>query len=113
MRSKSYRPINRLLAKLPRSSSGSRELSARSSAAALPADIFEVSMTDCASALAGWALVSSAICFSGASSGVFIKFRSFFRVLPEQIAGLELAAVALSGAHHLRDAEMIGKTQRP
>ena len=37
--------MKRLLAKLPRSSSGSRELSASSSAAALPADIFEVSMT--------------------------------------------------------------------
>jgi len=38
--------MKRLLAKLPRSSSGSRELSASSSAAALPADIFDVSMTD-------------------------------------------------------------------
>src|SRR3954465_1055330 len=68
MRSKSKRPIKRLLAKLPRSSSGSRELSANSKAAALPADIFDVSMTDAA----GFAEVSSAICFSGASSDDFI-----------------------------------------
>src|SRR6476619_6051057 len=105
--------MNKLLAKLPRSSSGSRELSARSRAAALPADIFEVSMTDCASALAGWALVSSAICFSGASSGVFIEFRSFFRVLPEQIARLKFPAVAVARADHFRDAKMIRKTERP
>src|SRR6185369_13709515 len=63
--------MNRLLAKLPRSSSGSREASASSSAAALPADIFDVSITD-AAGLADFALVSSATCFSGASSGDFI-----------------------------------------
>src|SRR6476469_5568328 len=61
--------MNRLLAKLPRSSSGSRELSASSSAAALPADILDVSITD---AVDGFAVVSSAICFSGASSDDFI-----------------------------------------
>ena len=65
--------MKRLLAKLPRSSSGSRELSARSSAAALPADILEVSITDAGAC--GFALVSSAICFSGASSGEFITSR--------------------------------------
>src|SRR3954471_17007007 len=70
MRSKSKRPIKRLLAKLPRSSSGSRELSASSRAAALPADIFDVSMTG--AGVAGLALVSSDICFSGASSDDFI-----------------------------------------
>src|SRR4030095_16446887 len=105
--------MKRLLAKLPRSSSGSRELSARSSAAALPADILEVSMTDCASDLAGWVLVSSAICFSGASSGVFIKCCSLLRMLPEQVARLEFAGVPVTGAAHFRDAEMIRKTQRP
>src|ERR1043166_4375339 len=104
--------MKRLLAKLPRSSSGSRELSARSSAAALPADILEVSMTDCASVWADFALVSSAICFSGASSGVFIKFRPLFGVLPEQAAGLELSAVSLARASHLCRAEIIGKTER-
>src|ERR1700726_2825267 len=81
MRSKSKRPMKRLLAKLPRSSSGSRELSASSRAAALPADIFEVSITGAGVAgsppdesvrLADLALVSSAICFSGASSDDFI-----------------------------------------
>ena len=46
IRSKSKRPMKRLLAKLPRSSSGSRELSASSSAARFPSDILEVSMTD-------------------------------------------------------------------
>ena len=38
--------MKRLLAKLPRSSSGSRDASASSSAARLPSDILEVSMTD-------------------------------------------------------------------
>jgi hypothetical protein len=41
----------------------------QSRAAALPADIFDVSITG---AVAGFAVVSSAICFSGASSGDFI-----------------------------------------
>src|SRR5919112_608652 len=59
--------MKRLLAKLPRSSRGSRELSASSSAAALPADIFDVSITGAAPL----AVVSSAICFSGASSDAF------------------------------------------
>src|SRR3954453_14255526 len=66
--------MKRLLAKLPRSSRGSREASASSSAAALPADILEVSMTD-AVVLPDFALVSSATCFSGASSGDFISLR--------------------------------------
>ena len=42
-----------------------------------------------------------------------IKFRSFFRVLPEQIARLEFPAVAVARADHFRDAKMIRKTQRP
>ena len=63
--------MKRLLAKLPRSSSGSRELSARSSAAAFPADILEVSITDADET--GFALVSSTICFSGASGGEFMR----------------------------------------
>src|SRR5712675_584899 len=65
--------MKRLLAKLPRSSSGSREASASSSASRLPLDIFEVSITAAASRFSGFALVSSAICFSGASSGDFIS----------------------------------------
>src|SRR5438874_902731 len=74
MRSKSYRPMNRLLAKLPRSSRGSRELSASSSAAAFPADIFEVSITDADPDLAddSFAPVSALICSGGASSDDFI-----------------------------------------
>src|SRR5947207_5374972 len=76
--------MKRLLAKLPRSSSGSRDASANSSASRCPFDILEVSMTDAAGfsglpldesvRLADLALVSSAICFSGASSGLFISF---------------------------------------
>ena len=41
--------------------------------AALPADILEVSMTECVAALVEFAPVSAAICFSGASSGVFMS----------------------------------------
>src|SRR5438132_10220930 len=76
--------MNRLLAKLPRSSSGSRDASASSGASRLPFDIFEVSMTDVGAGFSGsppdesvsprrpdFALVSSAICRSGASNGVF------------------------------------------
>src|SRR6266567_4726563 len=62
--------MKRLLAKLPRSSSGSRAASASSSASRWPFAIFDVSMT-AATVLSGFALVSSAICFSGASSGDF------------------------------------------
>src|SRR5712691_9256832 len=105
--------MKRLLAKLPRSSSGSRELSARSSAAALPADILEVSMTDCASVGADFALVSSAICFSGASSGVFITSGAVPSMLTQQIAGREFAAVPFASADHFRSAKVIGETQRP
>src|SRR6266700_1583978 len=62
--------MKRLLAKLPRSSSGSRAASASSSASRWPFAIFDVSMT-AATVLSGFALVSSAICFSGASRGDF------------------------------------------
>ena len=67
--------MNRLLAKLPRSSRGSRELSVSSSAAAFPADIFEVSITDVDPDLAEDSLapVSALICSGGASSGDFIS----------------------------------------
>src|SRR5437868_2429560 len=66
--------MNRLLAKLPRSSSGSRELSASSRAAAFPAAIFEVSITGAGPDLAeaSFAPVSAFICSGGASSGDFI-----------------------------------------
>src|ERR1700719_646459 len=60
-----------MLAKLPRSSSGSRDASASSRASRLPFDILEVSMTE--AGFSGFALVSSAICFSGASNGDFIS----------------------------------------
>src|SRR6266571_6029210 len=100
MRPKSYRPTNKLLAKLPRSSSGSRELSASSSAARLPSDIFEVSMTD--GATGSFALVSFEICSGGASSGDFIKPCAGLRVLPQQIARRKLV-VGLGEAVHLRD----------
>src|SRR5436305_6863955 len=63
--------MKRLLAKLPRSSSGSRAASASSSASRWPFAIFDVSMTIRAGC-SGFALVSSAICFSSASSGDFI-----------------------------------------
>src|SRR6266478_5910685 len=71
--------MKRLLAKLPRSSSGSRDASANSSASRLPFDIFDVSMTAHVS-FSGLALVSSAICFSGASSGDFIR-RIIFQIV--------------------------------
>jgi len=63
-----------LLAKLPRSSKGSRELSASSSAAAFPADIFEVSIIGAVPDLAedSFAPVSALICSGGASRGDFI-----------------------------------------
>src|SRR6266404_3221638 len=64
--------MNRLLAKLPRSSSGSRDASANSSASRLPFDILDVSITDAGPCFCGFALVSSATCLSGASSGVFM-----------------------------------------
>src|SRR5207249_10655217 len=76
--------MKRLLAKLPRSSRGSRDASANSRASRWPFDIFDVSMTDATGfsgspedesvRLADFALVSSATCFSGASSGDFISF---------------------------------------
>ncbi len=65
--------MNRLLAKLPRSSSGSREASARSSAAAFPADILDVSITEVAACVGGFLPASSVIGFSGVSSGAFIR----------------------------------------
>src|SRR5436853_199018 len=65
--------MKRLLAKLPRSSSGSREASASSSASRLPFDIFEVSITDAGADFSGFALVYSATCFSGASNDDFIS----------------------------------------
>src|SRR6266404_2498364 len=73
--------MNRLLAKLPRSSSGSRELSASSSAAAFPADIFEVSITGVDPDLAEDSLppVSALICSGGASSGDFISLAGTMR----------------------------------
>src|SRR5207249_9475279 len=67
--------MKRLLAKLPRSSSGSREASASSSASRLPFDIFDVSIAvDVGFAVL--ALVSAATCFSGASRGDFIEGQS-------------------------------------
>src|SRR6266481_8330581 len=66
--------MNRLLAKLPRSSSGSRDASANSSASRLPFDIFDVSITDAGACFCDFALVSSLICFSGASNDDFISF---------------------------------------
>src|SRR5882724_11296492 len=66
--------MNRLLAKLPRSSSGSRDASANSSASRLPFDILDVSITDAGACFCGFALVSSLICFSGASNDDFISF---------------------------------------
>src|SRR5438874_9753096 len=63
--------MKRLLAKLPRSSSGSRAASASSSASRWPFVIFDVSIT-AAAGFSIFALVSSAICFSGASSGDFM-----------------------------------------
>src|SRR5450432_627400 len=103
--------MNRLLAKLPLSSSGSRELSARSSAAALPADILEVSMTDCAAGFAGWAPDSPAPFFSGASSGDFIEFRAVPGVLAQEIARGELTTVAVASRYHFFDPEMVGEAQ--
>src|SRR5438034_10153390 len=66
--------MNRLLAKLPRSSSGSRDASANSSASRLPFDILDVSITDAGACFCGFALVSSLICFSAASNDDFISF---------------------------------------
>src|ERR1043166_1306221 len=139
MRSKSKRPMKRLLAKLPRSSSGSRELSARSRAAALPADIFDVSITEAAG---GFALVSSEICFSGASRGCFhirilvgrgsaepretpavrrglalnIECSSILGVLTKQIARCKLLASQrpelLHLAHKLFQTMVLRKSQR-
>src|SRR6185436_2062495 len=85
--------MKRLLAKLPRSSSGSRELSARSSAAALPADILEVSITEAAAFPGAGTPVSALICSGGASSGVFIEFRSFLCVPAEQIGRHKLVTL--------------------
>src|SRR6266480_4175671 len=51
--------------------SGAGAASASSSASRWPFPIFDVSMT-AAAGFSGFALVSSAICFSGASSGLFI-----------------------------------------
>src|ERR1041385_8239254 len=65
--------MKRLLAKLPRSSSGSRDASASSSASRCPFDILDVSITEAAAGFCDFALVSSATCFSGASSGDFIS----------------------------------------
>src|SRR5947209_17195968 len=72
--------MNRLLAKLPRSSKGSRELSASSSAAALPADIFEVSISGADLDLAedSFAPVSALTCSGGASSGDFMNRKTSF-----------------------------------
>src|SRR5206468_10467562 len=64
--------MKRLLAKLPRSSNGSREASANSRASRLPFAILHVSLPAHAG-LSGFALVSSPICFSGASSGDLIS----------------------------------------
>src|SRR5207302_9823159 len=74
-RSKLNFPLNRLLAKLPRSSSGSRDASASSSASRLPFDIFDVSITDAGAGFCGFAVVSSATCFSGASNDDFMTRR--------------------------------------
>src|SRR5712692_5951090 len=71
--------MKRLLAKLPRSSSGSRDASASSSASRLPFDIFEVSITDDGAGFSGLAVVSSAICFSGASKDDFMTGKISFR----------------------------------
>src|SRR5215213_4332271 len=66
--------MNRLLAKEPRSSSGSRDASASSSASRWPFDIFEVSITEAASFEPGsFTPVSAFTCSGGASSGVFIE----------------------------------------
>src|SRR5438105_2350765 len=67
--------MNRLLAKLPRSSKGSRELSASSRAAAFPADILDVSIIGADPDLAedSFAPVSALICSGGASRGDFIS----------------------------------------
>src|SRR5436309_3257905 len=70
MRSKPNFPMKRLLAKLPRSSRGSRDASASSRAAAFPADILEVSMTGAAFAFS-FTPVSALNCSGGAYSGVF------------------------------------------
>src|ERR1700737_1544596 len=85
--------MKRLLAKLPRSSSGSREASASSSASRCPFDIFEVSMTEEAAAFSRVALVSAATCFSGASSGLFILSQGSAGILPAS-AGILPASTA-------------------
>src|SRR4051794_33365356 len=71
--------MKRLLAKLPRSSSGSRDASASSSASRLPFDILEVSMIDDGAGFSGLALVSSETCLSGASSDDFMIRKISFR----------------------------------
>src|SRR4051812_2620635 len=89
--------MNRLLAKLPRSSSGSREASASSRAARLPSDILEVSMIEAGARFSGLALVSSLICFSGASSGDFIlnwTKLGLFRCFNRRKIGFPFAHVA-------------------
>src|SRR2546430_9217188 len=86
MRSKPNLPIKRLLAKLPRSWSGSRDASASSSAAAFPADIFDVSMMGAEPGFGvSFMPVSALMCSGGASNGVFIRKIAFQAVLADRL----------------------------
>src|SRR5207245_5489623 len=108
--------MKRLLAKLPRSSSGSRDASASSSASRWPFDILDVSITEAAAGFCDFALVSSAICFSGASSGVFIKLGSVTRVLFQKFAWRKLLIALREPFHFIGNflqTEMVGKPKRP
>src|SRR3954468_17880620 len=110
--------MKRLLAKLPRSSSGSREASASSSASRWPFDIFEVSITGAGASFdaGSFTPVSALICSGGASSGVFIKPGSSLRVFAQQIAGGKFLARAPGQSIHffnkLLQSVMIREAQR-
>src|SRR6266404_5878993 len=108
--------MKRLLAKLPRSSSGSRDASASSSASRCPFDILDVSITEAAVGFCDFALVSAAICFSGASSGVFIKRGSIARMLFQKCAWRKLFIALREPFHFIGNflqTKMVGEPKRP
>src|SRR6266487_869141 len=84
--------MKRLLAKLPRSSSGSRAASASSSASRWPFAIFDVSMT-AAAGFSGFALVSPALRAAISYHPPFIsrRNRGFSRYSPKSQKGLDFA----------------------
>src|SRR5205809_3001689 len=108
--------MNKLLAKLPRSSSGSRDASASSSASRWPFDIFEVSINGAAVFRVGSAVpVSALTCSGGASSGVFIECCPVLCVLLQDGRRAELCIVLCQALHLLAyfpNSEVLREPQR-